>query len=204
MVESENKLSSYWWWFDSHNNSITKKSPWLQSTLAELDEKTETMLKLIEEDADSFAKRAEMYYKKRPELITILEDFYRSYRALALQYARAAKFDPDTRDLSQHQTSDVDKCYDTFSESFGFDHDQDDESDVVDDHQESSSESVDEEIMSLREEIERLKEENEVQKEMLVEKDEEKREVIRQLSFSVDLLKQENLDLKKRSINKSC
>lgn len=154
------------------------------------------MLKLIEEDADSFAKRAEMYYKKRPELITILEDIYRSHRALALQYDRAAKFDPDTRHLSQHQTSDVDKCYDTFSESFGFDHDQDDHSDV-DDHHDSSCDSVDQEIMSLREEIDRLKEENEVQKEMLVEKDEEKREVIRQLSLSVDSLKQENLDLKK-------
>lgn len=170
--------------------------------MTELDEKTETMLKLIEEDADSFAKRAEMYYKKRPELITILEDFYRSHRALALRYDHAAKFDPNTRHLTQHQTSDVDKCYDTFSESFGFDHDQDDQSDV-DNQQEASSESIDEELMSLREEIERLKEENKVHKEMLVEKDDEKRQVIRQLSLSVDLLKQENLDLKKRVVKDS-
>ncbi|ERN16868.1 hypothetical protein AMTR_s00057p00147680 [Amborella trichopoda] len=41
------------------------------------------MLKLIEEDADSFAQRAEMYYKKRPELIAMVEDFYRAYRSLA-------------------------------------------------------------------------------------------------------------------------
>lgn len=50
---------------------------------AELDEKTKTMLKLIEEDADSFAQRAEMYYRKRPELVNMVEDFYRSYRSLA-------------------------------------------------------------------------------------------------------------------------
>jgi hypothetical protein len=33
------------------------------------------MLKLVEEDADSFAQRAEMYYKKRPELISMLKNF---------------------------------------------------------------------------------------------------------------------------------
>lgn len=44
------------------------------------------MLKLIEEDADSFAKRAEMYYQKRPELVALVEEFYRRYRALAERY----------------------------------------------------------------------------------------------------------------------
>lgn len=44
------------------------------------------MLKLIEEDADSFARKAEMYYKKRPELIALVEEFYRGYRALAERY----------------------------------------------------------------------------------------------------------------------
>lgn len=44
------------------------------------------MLKLIEEDADSFAKKAEMYYQKRPELVSHVEDFYRMYRSLAERY----------------------------------------------------------------------------------------------------------------------
>ncbi|XP_011010814.1 PREDICTED: inner centromere protein-like isoform X2 [Populus euphratica] len=44
------------------------------------------MLKLIEPDADSFAQRAEMYYKKRPELISMVEDFYRAHRSLAERY----------------------------------------------------------------------------------------------------------------------
>ncbi|XP_019452055.1 PREDICTED: protein NETWORKED 3A-like [Lupinus angustifolius] len=79
------------WWIDSH--SLTKRSPWLQATLHELNEKTNTMLKLIEEDADSFAKRAEMYYKKRPELISMVEDFYRTHRSLAERYDQVK---PDT------------------------------------------------------------------------------------------------------------
>ncbi|RWW33571.1 hypothetical protein BHE74_00015832 [Ensete ventricosum] len=44
------------------------------------------MLKLIDTDADSFAKRAELYFKRRPELINFVEDAYRAYRALAERY----------------------------------------------------------------------------------------------------------------------
>ncbi|KAD0176503.1 hypothetical protein R6Q59_000434 [Mikania micrantha] len=202
-----NKLSANWWWFDSQNKSMTRHSPWLLSTLAELDEKTESMLKLIEQEADSFAKRAEMYYMKRPELITIVEDLYRSHRALALHYDQATRFELDssTRLLTQHQTShsitDVDKSYDSFSDSI---HDQDFNESETDDHQiwyeESSSETNRDELVNLREEIDRLKEENKIQKKMLVEKDEEKREAIRQLSLCVDSIKQENLNFKKRYV----
>jgi hypothetical protein len=44
------------------------------------------MLQLIEEDGDSFAKKAQMYYQRRPMLITHVENFYRMYRALAARY----------------------------------------------------------------------------------------------------------------------
>lgn len=54
-----------------------------------MDVKVKAMIKLIEEDADSFARRAEMYYKKRPELIKLVEEFYRAYRALAERYDHA-------------------------------------------------------------------------------------------------------------------
>ncbi|KAJ6412286.1 hypothetical protein OIU84_005361 [Salix udensis] len=47
------------------------------------------MIKLLEEDADSFARRAEMYYKKRPELMKLVEEFYRAYRGLAERYDHA-------------------------------------------------------------------------------------------------------------------
>ncbi|KZV31605.1 golgin subfamily B member 1 [Dorcoceras hygrometricum] len=54
-----------------------------------MDAKVKSMIKLIEEDADSFARRAEMYYKKRPELMKLVEEFYRAYRALAERYNHA-------------------------------------------------------------------------------------------------------------------
>lgn len=199
--------------------------------LIELDDKTEAMLKLIEEDADSFAKRAEMYYKKRPELINIVEDLYRAHRSLAEKYDQV-KFDSGIRHvtpwtscplpLSKFRTSQLkkesEKSYDSYSESFDFDHDYDSgESDsvVVDDlgqeeedtHFDQEIEEVkifdEEETMKLREELESLRKENKIQKKQLIQKDEEKREVIRQLSISVDLLKQENVELKSRIANAS-
>ncbi|KAA8550451.1 hypothetical protein F0562_002135 [Nyssa sinensis] len=51
-----------------------------------MDKSMKRMLKLIEEDGDSFAKKAEMYYQKRPELISHVEEFYRMYRSLAERY----------------------------------------------------------------------------------------------------------------------
>ncbi|KAM0903616.1 hypothetical protein ACQ4PT_018564 [Festuca glaucescens] len=35
-------------------------------------------------------KRAEMYYRRRPELMALLEELYRAYRALAERYDHAA------------------------------------------------------------------------------------------------------------------
>ncbi|ERN07154.1 hypothetical protein AMTRI_Chr12g273880 [Amborella trichopoda] len=42
--------------------------------------KVKSMLKLIEEDAYSFAKRVEMFYKKRHELLNLVEEFYMAER----------------------------------------------------------------------------------------------------------------------------
>ncbi|KAG5251791.1 protein NETWORKED 3A [Salix suchowensis] len=126
MVEKTmNKETSHRWWFDSHHTSTG--SPWLQSTLAELDKKTKSMLKLVEPDADSFAQRAEMYYKKRPELISMVEDFYRAHRSLAERYDQL-KFDsgnrlPATFGLpfsTKHRPENVDmhQTYDSHSEIY--------------------------------------------------------------------------------------
>ncbi|KAG8389426.1 hypothetical protein BUALT_Bualt02G0228300 [Buddleja alternifolia] len=222
MVEAKNKDSSHWWWFDSHNKGNSIRSPWLQSTVAELDEKTKTMLKLIEEDADSFAQRAEMYYKKRPELISMVEDFYRTHRSLAERYDQI-KSESGTRLLTQSWSSPLsfakyklekslslnDKAYDSYSEAYGPDEESDESE--VDDPEEEEHETLqdqesetgealssarDEEITRLREELERLRKENQVQKEELMQKDEEKREVIRQLSLAMDLLREENVKLR--------
>lgn len=56
------------------------------SEQAEMDKQVKEMLKLIEDEGDSFAKKAEMYYQRRPLLVTHVENFYRMYRALAERY----------------------------------------------------------------------------------------------------------------------
>lgn len=83
MKRLESKKSHSWWW-DSHISP--KNSKWLSENLEEMERNVKQMLKLIETDADSFAKKAEMYYQKRPELIALVEEFYRVYRALAERY----------------------------------------------------------------------------------------------------------------------
>lgn len=219
------------WWFDSYSHKDTTSprcSPWLQSTLSELDEKTKAMLRIIEEDADSFALRAEMYYRKRPELISMVEDFYRAHRSLAERHDQAksdAGFRLSTpwaspsppsskyrKEKMSVMTCTTEKSYDSYSETY--DPVESEESEVddpepeegegeeekVEEEEEVSSEFVNGEVKKLREEIERLKEENKIQKEEIAEKDEEKREVIRQLSLAMDVLRQENLKLRKKCI----
>ncbi|KAL3505970.1 hypothetical protein ACH5RR_031352 [Cinchona calisaya] len=83
VLHSESRRLYSWWW-DSHISP--KNSKWLQENLTDMDAKVKAIIKLIEEDADSFARRAEMYYKKRPELMKLVEEFYRAYRALAERY----------------------------------------------------------------------------------------------------------------------
>ncbi|XP_004236695.2 kinase-interacting protein 1-like [Solanum lycopersicum] len=81
--------NAYSWWAASHIR--TKQSKWLEQSLQDMQGRVETVIKLIEEDGDSFAKRAEMYYKKRPELINFVEESYRAYRALAERYDHLSK-----------------------------------------------------------------------------------------------------------------
>ncbi|XAR58829.1 hypothetical protein NMG60_11014381 [Bertholletia excelsa] len=83
LKRAESRKSHSWWW-DSHTSP--KNSKWLAENLEEMDQSVKKMLKLIEEDGDSFAMKAEMYYQKRPELISLVEDFYRMYRSLAERY----------------------------------------------------------------------------------------------------------------------
>ncbi|TKY61833.1 NETWORKED 3A [Spatholobus suberectus] len=190
MAEMTKNQPSHWWWLDSH--TTTKRSPWLQSTLAELNEKTRAMLKVIEEDADSFAKRAEMYYKKRPELVSMVEDFYRSHRSLAERYDQVK---PDTCSggspfaSAKYQLEKLmsfsDSGYDTYSEHC--DVYESVESEVDDPEQEEeegtkflhnctreeqvSFVAVSDEVMKLRDEIKRLNEENKAHRDQIKQKD---------------------------------
>ncbi|KAA8549211.1 hypothetical protein F0562_000895 [Nyssa sinensis] len=166
-----------------------------------------------------------MYYKKRPELINMVEDIYRAHRSLVERYDQV-KSDPGTRLITpwasplsfKYRTeklmSSMDKSYDSYSETYDpeesggsevDDPEQEDESQVDKEmgEEEVSSGVSDDELIKLREEIERLKEENEVQREHLLQKDEEKREVIRQLSLAVDMLKEENVKLRRHIAKES-
>ncbi|EYU37359.1 hypothetical protein ABFS82_11G078100 [Erythranthe guttata] len=71
-------------WSDSRNRP--PHSQWLHSTLAELDDKIKMILDLIEDDGETFAKRAEMYYEKKPQLIKMVQELHKSYRSLADKY----------------------------------------------------------------------------------------------------------------------
>ncbi|CAJ1879783.1 unnamed protein product [Sphenostylis stenocarpa] len=198
MAENMKNQPSLWWWLDSH--ITTNRSPWLQSTLSELNEKTRAMLKLIEEDADSFAKRAEMYYKKRPELVSMVEDLYRTHRSLAERYDQVK---PDTTGIghivtggspfaaAKYQIEKLmtfsDTGYDTYSEHC--DVYESEESEVDDPEQEDEEEEegtdflhnctqkeqasllvVSDEVMKLRDEVRRLNEENKDHRDQIKEK----------------------------------
>ncbi|CAK7347264.1 unnamed protein product [Dovyalis caffra] len=64
---------------------------WKKTSKADMEEKVNNMLKIIENSGDSFAQRAEMYYRRRPELINHVEDSYRAYRALAERFDHLSK-----------------------------------------------------------------------------------------------------------------
>ncbi|KAM2047058.1 hypothetical protein ACFX1T_005770 [Malus domestica] len=98
MKRFESRKSHSWWW-DSHIGP--KNSKWLADNREEMDRSIKRMLKLVEEDGDTFAKKAEMYYQKRPELIAHVEEFYRLYRSLAERY------DHVTGELRKNAPSDL-------------------------------------------------------------------------------------------------
>ncbi|KAB5564785.1 hypothetical protein DKX38_004839 [Salix brachista] len=83
--DRDDNSASFSWWSDSHKRR-PHQSQWLQATLSDLDNKTKTILNIIQDDGDSFAKRAEMFYQRRPELINLVHDLHKSYRSLAEKY----------------------------------------------------------------------------------------------------------------------
>ncbi|RZC70138.1 hypothetical protein C5167_033292 [Papaver somniferum] len=116
--------SSYSRNFTANN---TKKQPsWLQNILADLDDKMKTLSVTLtrEEDIDSFANRAENYYRKRPQLLNLLQDLYNGYLSLADRYVQVLSKNPP----QQHQTAPVITVYS----------DVEDEGDVTESDAESS------------------------------------------------------------------
>ncbi|KFK37545.1 hypothetical protein AALP_AA4G270800 [Arabis alpina] len=178
------------------------------------------MLKLIEGNADSFAQRAETYYKKRPELITIVEDFYRAHRSLAerFDHLKSSSSDNGLRSSKFHHQETMESVCDSNSQFEDADSEIEDPVYEEEDQNASSSddsppfedkeEAIEKDLevvnckedQTLKLEQEKLKliEETDALRKQLLEKDEEKREVIRQLSLTIETLKEENLKLKRR------
>jgi len=59
--------------------------------ITDMEEKVAQTLSVLRDEGDSFAKRAEMYYKKRPELVNFVEETFRAYKALADRYDHLSK-----------------------------------------------------------------------------------------------------------------
>ncbi|XP_058770248.1 protein NETWORKED 4B-like [Vicia villosa] len=184
----------HWWWLDEHTSA--RRSPWLQSTLTELNEKTKAMLKLIEEDADSFAQRAEMFYKKRPELVSMVEDFYKIHRLLAERYDQVrpeagTRLLPPSACLKHSQSekwTNFDyRCYDSYSENC--DVEESVESEIDDPEQEGEVRPVaPNEVMKL---FERVGEVKKTDKDQIKQKDDVLDEVM-MLREEIDRLRKEN------------
>lgn len=83
--ESHGHAASCRWWLDKQTTQ-PHHSQWLQATLFDLDEKIMKMVNLMEEDGDSFAKRAETYYNSRTELIKTIKDLHKTYLSIAEKY----------------------------------------------------------------------------------------------------------------------
>nr|XP_033509112.1 protein NETWORKED 3A isoform X2 [Nicotiana tomentosiformis] len=173
---------------------------------------------IIEEDADTFAQRAEIYYKKRPQLINMIEEIYRAHRLLAEGYDQIKHTTephilaswkspfPFTKYPEEKLINSMEKAYDSYSESFDPASESSDLSEVEDPENDEEEIQIQVEkailegglslktdvVLNLREEIEILKEQSRVQQELLMQKDEEKREAIRQLCIALDLLREEN------------
>ncbi|URD84671.1 KIP1-like protein [Musa troglodytarum] len=192
------------WWFGSLNNS--RRSPWLISTLAEHDEKTKQMLRLVEDDADSFAKRAETYYKKRPQLVSMIEDFRRAHRSLAVRCDQLRSGGAARRVTAALGPSQLDRSWARSIssnkgevESRSSASESSEESEVDDPEQggeRRARETPDADLAKLMGEVERLKEENAALNSEIAGKDEEKRDVIRQLALSLQILKEEHAGLR--------
>ncbi|XP_042417563.1 kinase-interacting family protein-like [Zingiber officinale] len=62
---------------------------WLQAALADVEERVQALAVNVPDDSvsDSFAQRADNYYRKRPQLVALLHDLHNRYLYLANRYS---------------------------------------------------------------------------------------------------------------------
>ncbi|KAJ8509760.1 hypothetical protein OPV22_000194 [Ensete ventricosum] len=200
---TQQQLPQSWWFGSLKGVNSSRQSPWLISTLAELDDKTKQMLRLVEDDADTFAERAEMYYKKRPQLVSMIEDFRRAHSSLAVRYdqlksggAARRVAAPCRLDRSWARSISSNKG-EVEPRNSASDSSSSEEDDPEQGGERRRRETPDADLGTLMMgEVERLKEENAALKSEIAGKDEEKRDVIRQLALSLQILTEERAGLR--------
>ncbi|GJM94722.1 hypothetical protein PR202_ga11395 [Eleusine coracana subsp. coracana] len=80
----QSRKNNSWWW-DRHISPQSSKC--LSENLEEMEKQVKEMLGFIEEEEGEFsAEKAEVFYQKRPLLITHVKNCYQMYRALAERY----------------------------------------------------------------------------------------------------------------------
>ncbi|KAG7557779.1 Protein Networked (NET) actin-binding (NAB) domain [Arabidopsis suecica] len=154
--------TSKWWWIGANHNT-SNSSPWLNTTLSDLDAKTKEMLRVIDEvddEGDSFMKRAKIYFENKPKLIAMVEDLYRSHRSLAQKHDLLIK--TSSLNSDSHNSSTCDEIRSELCEETESDGEAESEKDQIVEFGDDGE--------TMKEELERLREENRVYKKMMGEK----------------------------------
>ncbi|KAM6562884.1 hypothetical protein CsatB_022882 [Cannabis sativa] len=73
----------------SNSNTYPNKPSWLLSTLSDLEERMNN-LAINPKEEDTFAERAESYYRKQPQLLALLQDLYNAYLTLSDRYTQSS------------------------------------------------------------------------------------------------------------------
>ncbi|KAG5018898.1 hypothetical protein JHK87_014753 [Glycine soja] len=76
---------------DTKSNLLTHFGYFPNSYSDDMEDVMAETLNIIHNEGESFSQRAEMYYRKRPQLVGYVEEVFRSYRALADRYDLLSK-----------------------------------------------------------------------------------------------------------------
>ncbi|KAB2633779.1 hypothetical protein D8674_030026 [Pyrus ussuriensis x Pyrus communis] len=96
----------------SNRSNMNRKPPWLLPVLDDMEERMKMLASNTaqQDTGDTFAERAEAYYKRRPQLLSLLQDLYNAYLTLSDRYVQTIAKTNHRRGHSS-QTSITDNDY---------------------------------------------------------------------------------------------
>lgn len=178
---------------------------------ADLNEKTKVMVSIIDDnEGDSFAGRAETFYRRRRELVSTIQDVHKSYGCLAEKYKRLAKAsrieeEEKTRNVIEAAMDDEVRSklrlniYGCLAEKYKqlTKASRIEEVEAEEEETEDVIEAMDDEVRSkLRLRVMRLIEDNLYQQSEMMTKNNENREAIRDFRSRIESLVDEQRDIK--------